>query len=58
MSKKKKYEMFLGEESRYSEVWIICPVGGNYIYDTVCKLPGGSKILQKQAQKVLDAMNS
>ena len=55
--KKEKYEMFLGEESRYSEVWIICPTDGNYIYDAVCKLPAGSEVNKIAAQKVLDAMN-
>ena len=55
--KKEKYEMFLGEESRYSEVWIICPTDGNYIYDAVCKLPAGSEVNKIAATKVLDAMN-
>ena len=59
MSKKKeKFDMLLGSSGRYSESWIIYPTDGNYIDDEVCKLPGGSKIQQEKAQKVLDAMNS
>lgn len=58
MSKKKeKFDMLLGSSGRYSESWIIYPTGGNYIYDEVCKLPGGSKILHEKALKVLNAMN-
>jgi len=60
MAKKEKYDMLYGEcgSGRGPDYWIIYPTGGNYIYDEVCKLPGGSKIQQEKAQKVLDAMNS
>lgn len=55
--KEEKYSMLLGEESRYKEVYIIYPTGGNYIYDSVCKLPAGNELQRIAAKKVLNAMN-
>lgn len=53
---KEQFEM-VKVESRYSEGWIVYPAGGNYIYDKIAELPGGSKVADEAAQKVLDIMN-
>lgn len=37
--------------------WIIYPKGGSYITDELCKLSGGSKVLDDKAKKVFEAMN-
>ncbi len=54
-----KYSMILCEEvpDRGPEWWIIFRTEGNYIDDRVCKLPGGSQRLKREAQTTLDAMN-
>ena len=54
---KKKYSMLLGEESRYSEVYIIYPTDGNYIHEALCTLPAGNELQRKAAKKVLKALN-
>ena len=55
--KDEKYDMVLAGD-RYSDSWIIYPTGGNYIHDKICELPGGSKVTNEAAHKVLEAMNS
>jgi len=57
MNKEPKYSMLLVEVSRYEEAWAIYPTGKSYFKDEVCKLPGGSEVKKRAAQKVLDAMN-